>query len=824
VPGRQQIVTHLPLAVIFLCTAIIVMLWSAIVYDGSRSRTTAMEEARRDLTNLVIASRENVAGTVGAIDQLLLAITAAHATHPGEYRIPDWIERSPLIRGLLFQITLIAPDGIIRGSSMGGEGQDMSDRPHFRYHLDPSAAQPFISVPLLGRVSRKWSVQFTRRLTDADGRFDGVVVISLDPFHLSQFFESLNLGENGSAILAGRDGIVRARRALNNQQLGQDIGDALLFEHLRTAPSGTFVARSGIDGIERVFGYTALPDYPLVISLGFSTDAVLASSRRQRNTYLVAGGTGTFGIVAVTWILLRESNRRRREELEAHARVRLQEQREFLDRVIENVPATIFVKDTSRRFVLVNRSGEKLWGLGRDQVIGKTTEDIFPPATAELVREHDDKLLATDSELFVQEHPVETPANGTRWVTGRRLCIRRADGTPQYLLGVLEDVTQRRAVEQQLRQAQKMEAVGNLTGGMAHDFNNLLLIMIGNLDLLAAEVADNPAAAEMVETILEAGLRGAELTRQMLAFSRRQPLQPRTIAINALIDNIMKMLARTLGENIELRVHATPSLPSVFIDAAQLEAALVNIAINARDAMANGGRLTVETAIAEVDARTHPEMRPGEHVVIAITDTGTGMPPDVLSRIFEPFFTTKPKGKGTGLGLSMVYGFVTQSGGNITAYSEVGRGTTFRIYIPAAPDGIRSSVVPRIAEEVPLAPGREVILAVDDNPGVRATVRGQLAELGYRVEIANDGEAALRKIEAGMHLDLLFTDVVMPGMNGKELARRAQQLRPDLKVLFTSGFPGTSLTGVDLEPGDALLSKPYRKRDLAKKIREILGA
>jgi len=199
------------------------------------------------------------------------------------------------------------------------------------------------------------------------------------------------------------------------------------------------------------------------------------------------------------------------------------------------------------------------------------------------------------------------------------------------------------------------------------------------------------------------------------------------------------------------------------------------------------------------------------------------MPPDVLSRIFEPFFTTKPKGKGTGLGLSMVYGFVTQSGGNITAYSEVGRGTTFRIYIPAAPDGIQSSTVPRIAEEIALAPAHEVILAVDDNPGVRATVHGQLTDLGYRVEIAKDGESALQKIEAGMHLDLLFTDVVMPGgMNGKELATRAQQIRPALKVLFTSGFPGTSLTGLDLEPGDALLSKPYRKRDLAQKIREVL--
>jgi PAS domain S-box-containing protein len=500
--------------------------------------------------------------------------------------------------------------------------------------------------------------------------------------------------------------------------------------------------------------------------------------------------------------------------------------REFLDRVIENVPAAIMVKDKNHRFILANRSAEKLFGLSRDRIIGKTVHEMLPRAAADLIRQHDEKLLSSEQELSFGEHQLETPANGTRWVTARRLCIHGSEGKPEYLLGVVVDVTDHRAVQQQLQQAQKMEAAGNLTGGLAHDFNNLLLIMIGNLDLLAMEITGNPSAAEMVEQILQAGLRGAELTRQMLAFSRRQPLQPRTVEIPALIDETMKMLARTLGESIEVQIRTAPDVPSVFIDAAQLEAALVNIAINARDAMPSGGKLIVETAAAEIGQGIHPEIRPGSYVCISITDSGVGMPADVLSRISEPFFTTKPKENGTGLGLSMVYGFVKQSGGNITAYSEVGRGTTFKIHIPAARTRGESAPLRRVTDEIPLAPGNEVVLAVDDNPGVRAAVVSQLKDLGYQVEIATNGETALQKIRGGMNFDLLFTDVVMPGgMNGKELATRARRIRPDLKVLFTSGFPGTSLSdGLDLEPGDALLGKPYRKRDLAKKIREMLDA
>jgi CheY-like chemotaxis protein len=371
-----------------------------------------------------------------------------------------------------------------------------------------------------------------------------------------------------------------------------------------------------------------------------------------------------------------------------------------------------------------------------------------------------------------------------------------------------------------------MEAVGSLTGGVAHDFNNLLTIMIGNLDLLQMDLAGNGPAEHKVETILQAALRGSDLTRQMLAFSRRQPLQPKRVDANELIGNTTRLLTRTLGEHVIVDLRTASDLWPILVDGSQLEAALVNIAINARDAMPEGGTLIIETRNMQLDAdyaAHHLEVTPGDYIAIEITDTGTGIPPDVLARVFEPFFTTKEPGKGTGLGLSMVFGFIKQSGGHLNVYSEVGQGTTFKLYLPRA-----AGEPGTVQESAPQAPQPavlgEVVLVVDDNPDVRATVVGQLRSFGYRILEADSATAALETIDSGAHIDLMFTDVVMPGpMNGKELGKMARIRRPNLKVMFTSGFPGTFLNkDTDLDVGGVLLSKPYRKDDLAKAVRDLL--
>ena len=380
--------------------------------------------------------------------------------------------------------------------------------------------------------------------------------------------------------------------------------------------------------------------------------------------------------------------------------------------------------------------------------------------------------------------------------------------------------------ELRLIQAQKMEAIGNLTGGVAHDFNNLLGIIIGNIDLLRGQlnggVAIGPKIDQLASEALDAALRGADLTKRLLAFARRQSLVSQRVDVNELVGGIGRLLIRTLGDDVEIKLNLGSGVWPVDTDPSQLGASLINIGNNARDAMPKGGSLTITTGNRHLDedyAAQYPELVPGNYILIEVSDTGTGIAPEILNHVFEPFFTTKEPGKGTGLGLSMVFGFVKQSEGHITIYSEVGHGTTFRLYLP------RATIATDAPEAVTLSErgGHETILAVEDNQGLRRVVVRQLNDLGYRVLEAEDGNVAFKILE-GNPVDLLFTDIMMPGgMSGYDLALRATARWPALKVLLTSGFPETKLNGnggasVNME----LLTKPYRKNDLARALRKVL--
>ncbi|ATB40228.1 histidine kinase [Cystobacter fuscus] len=383
---------------------------------------------------------------------------------------------------------------------------------------------------------------------------------------------------------------------------------------------------------------------------------------------------------------------------------------------------------------------------------------------------------------------------------------------------------ERRETEAALRQAQKMEAVGKLTGGVAHDFNNLLQVIGGNLQLLQNEVAGNERGQRRLQTAVGAVDRGAKLAAQLLAFARRQPLEPVVINLGRLVRDMDELLRRALGEDIEIETVLSGGLWNTFADANQLENVILNLAINARDAMESHGRLTIEASNAMLDdhyAHLHQDVVPGQYVLLAISDTGCGMPPEVIERAFEPFFTTKPEGRGTGLGLSMVYGFVKQTGGHVKIYSEVGHGTTLKIYLPRA---FQAETAPVEVLEGPIEGGNETILVVEDDVAVRATAVEMLSELGYRVLKAGDAQSALAIIQSGVPVDLLFTDVVMPGpMRSPELARQARQALPELEVLFTSGYTENAIVhGGRLDPGVALLVKPYRREDMARKIRMML--
>jgi PAS domain S-box-containing protein len=501
--------------------------------------------------------------------------------------------------------------------------------------------------------------------------------------------------------------------------------------------------------------------------------------------------------------------------------------REFLNTIIESVPTPIIVKDVNElRYRLINKAAERYFGLERSAMLGKTTVEALPPESARLVNSLDKKALETEAPV-ADEHTILTPGSGIKQASTIRLPIRDENGTIKHLLIVIEDVTQKRTFELQLQQAQKMEAVGNLSGGIAHDFNNLLTIIIGNMDLLRGELEGSPEILKTLDKVLDASLRGATLTQQLLAFSRRQPLTTSSFDVGVLIENISTLMSRTLGENVVVQTKCAPDIWPIEADAHQLESAILNIAINARDAMPDGGKLSILTRNTHIDASqaSSMELDAGDHVAIEISDTGSGIPEEAINRVFEPFFTTKSAGKGTGLGLSMVYGFVKQSRGHVAFESKSGVGTTFTLYFPRA--AVNSTAQTPSQQFVkPVARSyQETILVVDDNVQVRTTAAAQLKRFGYRVLVADDAKAALRLLGSNEQIDLLFTDIVMPGdLNGKQLASEARKLRPHLKVLFTSGYPIVA----DEENADtalefALISKPYRQRDLARAINSALS-
>jgi PAS domain S-box-containing protein len=486
----------------------------------------------------------------------------------------------------------------------------------------------------------------------------------------------------------------------------------------------------------------------------------------------------------------------------------------------------IFILSPSNgAFTEINEAGCAMFGYASDELIGRDLQTLSSGIAPYTQREAGKRIEQTTTSGQPQRFAWHCRAKDGRLLWAEISLRSALIGGQIAVLAIIRDVTEQRMAEAQLRQVQKMEAIGNLSGGMAHDFNNMLGVIIGNLDLARPLIKDNHDVAELVAEAIGAALSSAELTRQLLAFARKQSLRAEHIAPNDLISGIVRLLRRTLGENIEIVVDLADDLWSVIADSAQLEASLTNLATNARDAMPNGGQLSIATVNRCLDAdyaAANVEATAGDYAAIEVSDTGTGIAPEIAQHIFEPFYTTKDPGKGTGLGLSMVFGFIKQSGGHINVYSEPGVGTTFRLYLPRA-----AAKMARGAESrpIPLVRGAgESVLAVEDNPRLRQVVMRQLSELGYRPIEADRSAAALAILEREK-IDLLFTDVMMPGpLDGIGLARQVLERWPTVKVALTSGFAGSKFDDLVDARGAAvcLISKPYRVEELAKVLREAL--
>ncbi len=516
---------------------------------------------------------------------------------------------------------------------------------------------------------------------------------------------------------------------------------------------------------------------------------------------------------------LREAN----AQLERQAKEALSRSQAVFRAFMDNTPAVAFIKDADGRYVYANRRWEEQFDPPRRDWAGRTDADFWPADTAALFRTSDRKVLAGGASGELEESA--RLAGGVRHFLTLKFPVEDESGRPA-VGGVVLDVTEPKKLEEQFRQAQKMEAVGRLAGGIAHDFNNLLTVINGYSDLLLMRTPDGDPCRMPLREVRQAGERAATLTHQLLAFSRRQVVEPVPLDLNAVVARAETMLGRLIGEDVRFATALDPNLPAVTADPGQVEQVLMNLVVNARDAMPDGGRLTVATRAVSVGPDLIPSesgVPEGEYVLLSVTDTGRGMTAEVKANMFVPFFTTKELGKGTGLGLAVVHGIVTQCGGHVTAYSEVGMGTTFRVYLPPA------AGTPAPASATPVPPplrGSETVLLVEDDPAVRRITRLALESQGYTVVEADGGPAALTRTGdelASVHL--LLTDVVMPEMGGRQLADAMRARRSGLRVLYMSGYTDDAILrhGILMQT-DQFIAKPFTPLALARKVREVLDA
>lgn len=549
--------------------------------------------------------------------------------------------------------------------------------------------------------------------------------------------------------------------------------------------------------------------FPLVVLL------MAAQIAEQRLGLAIAAVLASFGCSSASVLLSEQQQRKYAHELE--------EKNALMRSMFEGSGDNISVKDLEGRYLYVNQALANVYQTSPENIIGKTTGNFNDRATARMLAEHD-RLVIASGQTKVFEYPGVTGQNLIFLTT--KSPVRDSQGKISGVITMSRDITEHRAMEERLRQSQKMEAIGTLAGGVAHDFNNILMVISGYSQVLIDALGKEPKLRSHVEQMQRAGERAASLTRQLLAFSRKQTTQAEPLNLNGVVTGMEKMLLRLIGENIAVTTKLAPDLGTVNADAGQLEQVILNLAVNARDAMPQGGQLTLKTKNVDLPAGEESEMgaaKAGPYVELEVSDTGVGMEPSIQAHIFEPFFTTKPKGKGTGLGLSTVYGIVEQAGGQISFTTAPGAGTSFRILLPRITSGQSPKAPPEGITDV--YHGSETVMLVEDDVAVCELVRAVLTSHGYRVLTARHPEEAETICSADSNgIELLLTDVIMPGMSGPELFKRVTAQNPSIKVLFMSGYIDDSVVRQGIQEKEvAFLQKPFSPLSLAKKVREVLN-
>ena len=828
-------------ALIWLVAAVIIstlgLILIVVLYTDYQ---TNMDVATRDVENKTTLFHQSVELIIGNMDSLLLSIT--------DRVLNDEFSNEPL-QNFLIRVTttvpevrvviVVNPEGIVIADSRLGDtsvGTDVSDRLYYEVHLEQAKRGLFIGPPVQSRFDGAWSFPISRAVRDTKGTLKGIVAASISPRYFEQILSAVATypSESGSLILE-ENGIILVTFPHDDALIGQSVTDTPLWASYQDQKQGTIQVAA--NGTATTQSYRSVAPWPLLVSYRVDNSEALASFWRNVRSSIVLALFLSLIILGIAYYqsnqvqiladqtdALRHLNKQLAEEVdqrrEAEEAIRLYEQ------AVEASGDLVIVVDRDHVYRMVNATYLAYHQRKRVEILGKNLGEVLGEKIyAEQVKPTIERCL--EGETISSEMKFHYPHLGERVLLMRNFPLRTEQNKIIGVVTIARDITETVTLEQQYQQAQKIESIGRLAGGIAHDFNNLLVPIIGYVELALMELSPESKLYDDLKIVRKAAERGANLTRQILAFSRKQVLSMEIVDLNEVVETFQKMIQRLIGENIELQTFLSPSLYLINADKGQLEQALMNLVINARDAMPQGGKLTIETSNTFLDEnyiKKYADAQPlGHYVMLSVSDTGQGMDAETRKQIFEPFFTTKEAGKGTGLGLATVFGIIKQHRGNIWVYSEVGNGTTFKIYLPRAEQSVRTTAA--ISPVESSFYGEETVLVVEDEEMVRDLICESLQAHGYRTIEARDAEEALQRVahhEDTIHL--LLTDVIMPGMNGRELQQKVVVVRPNIKTLYMSGYTDNVIVhhGI-LYQGVNFLQKPFTIHNLLGKVRQTLS-